>query len=240
MLIEAPTEIEHVLYQGPLEMGETKNQRSISQTVDAPDDDDQPVLATIGDPQWWNVQELFPQGKIPKEITRQLDEADFFLVQLACSLHLNPDQTVEWARFSAAMSSLSPTAQEPIAIDLHPMELYDEISTEIKWSLSPKLKFEKVEGSIGEISSEIKYSRLVPVVTAAGALESRFSWDMEETDKYPLRGARWFHAVIKRPKGAEGVQANFSVTAKVRTKGGLFRAATREEAKERAQKVICR
>ena len=240
MIIETPSEITNVLYKGELEYNTTAQQRSYdrhsdSNTVVNP----RPVVATIGEPQWWDIAKLYPADKVPEEMKQQLGRADFFLVQLACSLRPEPDQHVEWARFSVSLSPKRVGVSDPIAIDLHPMELYDEMEKNIKWTLSPKLKFEKVEGSIGEYTTEIKYTQLVPVITAAGALESLFSWDMKQTQGHPLCGARWFHAVVKRPKGADGVQARFNVVADVVTEGRLFRFGTKEEAKMQASRLIC-
>jgi hypothetical protein len=185
-----------------------------------------PIL-TIGEPVWYDLSRAIQsEGRLlPGELQQLLRLGDFFVVQFACSFHLKANQTVQWARFEVALTSLDKPAHvtnDPIAYDLHPEEVYAESDVEQTMKLTPKLKFGKeTEFALGEAGVTIKYKNLTPIVSAAGKQESVFSWEL--TPKHSLRGVRTFHAVIRRPKGVQSVQATFNFWAHVYNENLLFK-----------------
>lgn len=245
MLITTPSEITNVLYEGALEFSETATERLVKHDGEPTRKElagyERPIV-TIGEPVWWNVAEVYrEEGKpLPATISLLLRDADFFLVQLACSFRLGRDTRVEWARFAAYLRPRNAAASNPLAFDLHPLEVYDQVARDVRVRVSPTLKFvEAAEASLGEVALELKYNELIPVITAAGAQESNFSWDLRETKEHPLRGARYFHALVKRPHGAEGVRASFEVAADVVTPRGLLQAVLHKKEAASLSRVIC-
>lgn len=235
MLITTPTDIANVIYQGPLEFSETNTER-LTETNKAVTPEeiagwDRPVV-TIGEPIWWNIGQIYQaEGKLPPSaLGLQLREADLFLLQMACSFRPSRHGRIEWARFGVYMRPRNTTASNPITLDLHPLEIYDKLQRDVRVSVSPSLKFvESVEASLGEVAIQLQYTELLPVMTAVGAQESNFSWDMRETREYPLRGVRIFHALIKCPQDARGVRTSFEVAADVITPRGLLQAAVHDK-----------
>lgn len=235
MLITTPTDIANFIFQGPLEFSSTATKR-LTETNKAitPDEIanwDRPIV-TIGEPVWWSVAQIYQaEGKLPPStLGLQLREADLFLLQMACSFRPSRHGRIEWARFGVYMRSRNTAASKPITLDLHPMEVYDESRRDVHVSISPSLKFvETVEASLGEVAIQLQYSELLPVMTAAGAQESNFSWDMRETREHPLRGVRIFHALVKCPHGVRGVRTSFEVAADVVTPRGLLQAAVHDK-----------
>lgn len=247
MLITTPSEITNVLYEGPLEFSKTATERAVNHYGESARQElagYEPPTVTIGEPVWWNVAEVYrEEGKpLPTMISLLLRNADFFLAQLACSLrpgHSN-NTRVEWARFAVYLRPRNTAASNPIALDLYPFEVYDKAQRDVQIRLAPMLKFvEAAEASLGEVALELKYNKLIPVITAAGAQESNFSWDLQETKEHPLRGARFFHALVKRPHGAGGVRASFEVVADVVTPHGVLQSALREQVAANLSRVIC-
>src|SRR5258708_5735622 len=42
-------------------------------------------VVSIGQPETWALENLYPPGKLPQPIQTKLDQADFYLVRLSCS-----------------------------------------------------------------------------------------------------------------------------------------------------------
>lgn len=245
MFIATPPEITTILYEGPLEFSKTATERlgmEYGESTRREITEYEHPVVTIGEPVWWNVAQVYrEEGKpLPASISLLLRDADFFVVRLACSFRLGRDTRVEWARFSAYLRPRNTAAPQPIAFDLHPLEVYDKVQRDVHVAVSPSLKFaQATEVSLGEVALQIQYNELVPVITAAGAQESSFSWDIRETKEHPLRGARWFHALVKHPHGAEGVRATFEVAADVVTPRGVLQSALREKEAANLSRPIC-
>lgn len=244
MLITTPSEIKNVWYEGTLEFSETSVERMVGAqrgpTRKEIEGWERPRV-TIGEPLVWNVAEVYrAEGKpLPTRLALLLRAAEAYVVQLACSFWLARDTHVEWARFSVYLQPRDGSAS-PLALDLHPLEVYDQVQRDVRIVLDPSLKFGQVaEASLGEVALELKYNELVPVVTATGVQESHFSWDLRKTDEYPLQGTRFFHALIQRPREAQGVRAIFTLEADVVTPRGLLQGAIHRAVSEGQARVIC-
>lgn len=243
MQITTPSEIKNVLYEGALEFSETGVERMLGvhrgPTRNEIEGWERPRV-TIGEPMVWNVAEVYrAEGKpMPTRLALLLREAEAYVAQFACSFRLARNTQVEWARFSVYMQPRTGSTS-PLTLDLHPLEVYDQVQRDVRIVLDPSLKFGQVEAALGEVAFELKYNELVPVITAAGVQESHFSWDLRKTDEHPLQGTRFFHALIKRPQEAQGVRAIFVLDADVVTPRGVLRAALRESLSEGLSRVIC-
>lgn len=237
MQIRTLPEIEESLYEGTLELETTMGRPDLADEYKK----SSKCQVTIGMPQWWNVVELYHETgeQLPPSIKLLTHDADFFLVQLACSFRLEKDAYLDWVRFSVNLRPNNADAASPIAFDLHPIEVLDEKKRNLDITLSPKLKFKEFDAQLGEGSLKIQYDQIIPLITAAGVLSSNFSWDLERTDNHPLRGVRWFHALIKFPHGAEGARARFNIVADLFTHRRILRLSHHTREAERLSCRIC-
>lgn len=246
--IITPTEIENPLYEGQLEFtpgsieqaAREKGRESIRGELKSAG----PVV-TLGQPQCWNLAHLAREKgeTLPAELSLLLRDADFYLLQLACSFRPERDSEVTWARFNVYLRPK--TGQEsPIAFDLYPREIYEKTKTDVKVSIAPSLKFAAfegatVEGGLGEVVTTIEFKKLEPVVIGFGALESVPNWDFEKHKDHPLRGSKFGYLIVKKPHSAEAVRLTLDIAADVVTKHGLLSARVTERDRAHLTQVVC-
>ncbi len=202
-------------------------------------------LVTLGQPQEWNLASLAREKgeSLPAELSVHLHEADFYLLQLACSFRPEADSEVTNARFVTHLRPKVGSAP-PVALDLFPREIYDESQTDVKVKIAPSLKFAafqgaSVEGGVGEVMTTIEFKKLEPVVIAFGLLESTPGWNFQAHRLYPLRGAKFCYLIVKKPRSAQAVRLIVEITADVRTKQGLFKAEIAKKDRDYLSQVVC-
>jgi hypothetical protein len=241
--IITPPEIKNIFYEGSLKFSEEDLERSGPEKgLDVKLNEIKSVepVVTLGQPQWWNLDHLMrKKGQpLPAEVALLLPDADFYLVQLACSFRPARDAQIEWARLTAYLRPK--TGQEnPIAFDLYPREIYDKTQVSRKISIAPSLKFAPFEGSVGEVVTNIEFTKLEPVIISHGILESAPNWDYENTKNYPLRGSKFGYLVVKKPRRAEAVRLTLDIAADVSTRHGLLSARFVEKDRAHLTQVIC-
>jgi len=225
MWLKAPETIDQVLWEGALEpatdeaverVGREWAARGVKENAhDAVRD---LPLASIGRPEVWALPELYPPDKMPYSLRAKLGEADFYLVRLACSFRPRKEQSrVEWARLTVHLLPDS-TARQPIAFDLHPLMVTQEVRRNVKVTLSPSLKFQEIGAEIGGVEFGFEYPELQPLISASGAGEEKPSWDYEEAKGAMVQGSKWMHLLAKAPKGMETVRAILDLVADVRVR----------------------
>ena len=241
--IITPTEIEHPLYEGPMEFTpatvelavEEQRMKVMRGGAKLP----VPVV-TLGQPQWWNLADLAQEKgeTLPAELSLLLRDADFYLLLLACSFRPERGSHVERARFTVY---LRPKAgqESPIAFDLYPREIYDETKTDVKVSIAPSLKFADVALSPGEVVTTLEFRKLEPVVIGYGVLESAPNWDFHQHKDQPLRGSKFGYLIVKKPRSAEAVRLALDITADVVTRHGLLSARVTERDRAHLSRVVC-
>ncbi len=241
--IITPTEIEHPLYEGPMEF----TPGSIKQAVEerrmkvVRGGAKLPVpVVTLGQPQWWNLADLAQEKgeTLPAELSLLLRDADFYLLLLACSFRPERGSHVEWARFTAYLRP-KVGQESPIAFDLYPREIYDETKTDVKVSIAPSLKFADVSLSPGEVVTTLEFRKLEPVVIGYGVLESVPNWDFRQHKDQPLRGSKFGYLIVKKPRSAEAVCLALDITADVITRHGLLSARVAERDRAHLTQVVC-
>src|SRR5258708_9016647 len=90
-------------------------------------------VVSIGQPETWLIQDLYPPRKLPLPIRTKLSQADFYLVRLSCSFRpLHEESRVEWARFRVALLPHSSTGAQPIAYDCYPQQMTQEVKRQVK------------------------------------------------------------------------------------------------------------
>jgi hypothetical protein len=246
MLINAPSEITEILYEGQLEYSQAQGQRG-AQGEDAISEETPQLespYVTIGEPQTWNVAEVYQEERkpLPAQFSVLLRDANFFLVRLACSFRTERNVQIEWARFTADLQSQTPAAFAPVAFALHPLEVYGQERSDVYVGVSSALNFKEIDevsASLGEYVMTFFYPKLTPVITAAGLQENGFSWDMRETQLYPLRGPRYFHVLIKSPRDARGLRITFNIIADVTDKSRVLRFKLNKSVKTQISRLIC-
>jgi hypothetical protein len=182
-------------------------------------------IVSIGKPKSWLLQDLYPSKKLSRLIQTQFSQSDFYLVRLSCSFRpVHKESRVEWARFRAVLLPHTSTGTQPTAFDLHPQQLVQEVKRQIKVTLSPSLKFQELEASIGSAEFGFEYTELIPLVS--GAIGGSFdpSWDYTAHSDQDVQGTKWMHLLVEVPKGMTSGRALLELEADVLTKNGILPA----------------
>jgi hypothetical protein len=242
MEIEAPTRIEHPLYENRLEVTEgVEKLRGLPLRQEL---SDVAPTVTLGQPQWWNLATMAEQKgePLPAEMALLMREADFYLLQLATSFRPQRRAKVMWARVDLY---LEPTSGDvpPLAFDLYPREIYEEKKDESKVTIDPSLSFSafgaKVEGKLGQVLTTVHFRKLEPVVVAHGLLQSNCGWDYQRSHQNPLEGIQVGYLIVKKPRAAEAVRLMMDVRAEVSTPSGLFGMRVTEQDQARRTVDVC-
>ena len=243
MWLQVPETIEHALWEGALEPATEEAVEQVGREWaargfkgNAHDAVRDLPLASIGQPEVWSLLEVYPLEKMPHPLRAKLGEADFYLVRLACSFRPRKEQSrVAWARFIVRLLPDS-AARQPVAFDLHPLMVTQEVRRNVKVTLSPSLKFQEIGAEIGGIEFGFEYPELQPLISAAGAGEERPSWDYEEARGVAVQGSKWMHLLIKAPQGMEMVRAVLDLAADVQVRDSrlpVLAIRDKEQARDR-------
>lgn len=235
MWLPVPEGIRDVLWEGSLEPDEQSMdslQRSLPGSEPGPDPHEMarnlPVVS-IGQPETWPLAAVYELDKMPPLLRSRVDEADFYLVRLACSFRpVRRETRIEWARFAVELHA-DAEGRQPIAEDLHPTEVDQEIHRQTRVTLSPGLKFQSVEASIGGAEFGVEYPALQPMIVAAGQGSAKASWDYTEAPGIAVHGGKWMHLLIKAPKGMAPAMADIYLEADVAAAGRIMRALLRSK-----------
>ncbi|MGI8413713.1 MAG: hypothetical protein ACR2QA_14745 [Solirubrobacteraceae bacterium] len=221
MLITAPTEIASAIYDGPLEpaSAEARKRRSAVEGLEQ-------INVTIGEPIGWSVSDAYhrDQKAIPGALASLLGDGDAVIVGFACTFRLPPDATVKFAEFKVELSADSDMT--PIAYDLFPFRVTDDVRRNVRVALAPSLKFsELVEVTPGEVSVELEYDQIIPTIEALGAREADFSWRMRPSRGQQLAATSVFHAAVRLTRDMTKISGTCGLQADVKKGGGLLPSA---------------
>jgi hypothetical protein len=175
----------------------------------------QPSKFTIGEPL---SRKLEPADQeVTAEIKAQLDKFDFYLVQLACSF-----QPAEGCRFHIATFEINleanPSPPTPLAYDLQPDKVEDELKVNRKFALDPNFKLKILQQEIGLSGVPIKaeltkeYVTYTSRIVASGLQTSQASWQFARTKAREINGSYRLLMVVRKPKGSK-VTGQMSLTA---------------------------
>ena len=178
-----------------------------------------PVVC-IGQPETWTLQDFYAPGKLPRPIRMKLNQADFYVVRLSCSFRpVHDESRVEWARFRAALLPRTSTGGRPLAIDIYPEQVVQEDKRQIKVTLSPSLKFQELEASLGSADFGFEYTEQVPLISAAIGSGFDPSWDYKAGPGQEVQGDKWMHMLVKAPKGMTSAKVLLELEADVLVRG---------------------
>jgi hypothetical protein len=236
--LQAPTYISDVLLESPLDLDESSLARlRRGAPAGAPEEElarSLPVVS-IGEPESWPLSALYDVATMPAMIRASMEDADFYLVRLACSFRpVHRESQIEWARLAIRLHP-DEQGRQPIAEAQHPVDVNQEIQRHTKFTLSPSLTFQPVEASAGEIAFGFDYPELRPLISAAGYRTPEPTWDYFAVSGSAVQGGKWMHLLVKTPRGTSAAHADLSLAADVRVKGTTVRAVLRNNrAKEHA------
>lgn len=161
----------------------------------------------VGRPQIFSLMEIYEIEKIksPADIQIMSKEYDFYLVELACSFVPQKKSEIINLKFKVDLDLLyvkssSKHPERPIAYDMYPVEIFEEIQEKKSIGINPTLKFQEVKAGVGSFLREITFTRLIPIITGAGVLCPSVVWSFDKTENRKLEGVRRMYMVIKTPK----------------------------------------
>ncbi len=227
MWLTTPKMIEHVLVERPMEpvsddvLDQSARDWQSRGVKVAPSEvlRNMPVVS-IRQPEIWTLPDFYSPSKLPRPIRTKLSQADFYVVRLSCSFRpVHQESRVEWAGFRAALLPHSSTGAQPIAFDLYPQQVVQEVKRQIKVTLSPSLKFQELEASLGSADVGIEYTELIPLVS--GAIGAGFdpSWAYWAGPGQEVQGTKWMYLLVKAPKGLTSGRALLDLEADVLVRG---------------------
>jgi hypothetical protein len=111
------------------------------------------------------------------------------------------------------------SGRQPLAFEMHPLEQVQEVKRNFKVQLSPSLKLETVEASVGGFEAGVEYAELLPLVSGSGIGETTPSWDYEAVRGIQVVGTRCMHLITRAPRGMGSATAALSLTADVTAAG---------------------
>jgi len=150
------------------------------------------------------------------------------VLQLACSFVPGRDSHVDWARFRVEIRSEADDVDDPIAVDLSPLEVTQPQELELSINFEPKVAFGAFSASLGSLSTKVQSVRVLPVTIAGGLNANTVYWQMQQTAEHPIAGARAFYALLSIPREEVPITVTCGAVVDIRSEKGTFRAATHE------------
>jgi hypothetical protein len=90
-----------------------------------------------------------------------------------------------------------------------------EVKRQVKVTLSPQLKFQELETSLGSAEFGFEYTEQVPLISATPGSGLDPSWDYGADPKRELLETKWMSLLVMAPKGMTGGRALLDVEADV-------------------------
>ena len=194
---------------------------------------------TCGVPVAYDLAALYADmdRQLPFEVRTQLDQYQFWLLRLVCTLHSEPGSAVSWADFAVTFAHrpeipemavilseigtiaivLVDPAEPPIAYDLYPKRVTDKAQVEHTVEISPSLEFGEISVGLGKDALTLKYEELHPRITAYGKRESEIYWRFAPgTGNKVEEGIKEMDVIVRKRRGA-------AVQGTIRIKGRGWR-----------------
>jgi hypothetical protein len=220
MWLKTTDTIENVLWEAPLVPA--LNHESMRTTLTRGDYESfqeecqeiqkEPPTATIGKPEKWTMEEFFSPSELPREVKSRLDKEDYYLIQLKCSLRPKESVQIDSAQFSVELHS-DESGRQPVAFDLYPKEVVQEVKRTHNVTLSPSLNFIPAVGIKGSVGWGIEYTSLEPMVVACGDGEPCPTWNYEQVIGVKLQGSKKMFLVVQAPKGMMSIRTTLRLVA---------------------------
>ena len=181
-------------------------------------------IVSIGEPETSPLQEALGLKRVPRGLQSKFALHDFYLVRFSCSFRpIHQESSIQWARFLVRLLP-DDIGRQPLAYDLFPKEVVQEVKHQLRISVTPTLKFAGVEVGSGPAEFSREYLELQPRISAAGEGQSDPSWDYTEAQGATMQGSKRMYLLLKAPKGMPQGRAQLDLVADV--KAGGVRVAT--------------
>jgi len=179
----------------------------------------------VGKPYCRKLTDVFEAENqtIPITLKEFCDKYDFYLVVLSCSFLPDPDCKFIWARFGVDLNAYidgKRLKENPIAYDMYPDEVLNEVTVKSNLTFSADLKLcfsvinneEKIEHTNSK-----EYIRYEPEITAFGYQTSSVAWNFKSTSSKDISGnKRNLVIVVQTPKNSS-IKGKFLVGAEIKT-----------------------
>ena len=141
-------------------------------------------------------------------ITPDRAKWDLYLVIIPFTLHRAPGNRY----YQEVTFFVELTNSEATAFDLFPSNTTTKIEETKTYALSPQIKIQEMEASLGQVSKQFRFSTLRPTITAFGRGESRFYWVYEgfEEQREVIPETKQALIVLQVPHGTTFVDGTIS------------------------------
>ena len=151
-----------------------------------------------------------------------VERRDFYLVRLWCSLlSFRTDLFFSRARLKITLAGPDADAVAVVAHDLYPSEVMFKTKRNVRFSLSPEIKFMEIGAKLGGVDWAYEYDELQPTIVAGGQGESTPTWDFQSTKGVPLVGGKALHMIVAAPEGTSSASAELELVAHVTKPGRI-------------------
>jgi len=94
-----------------------------------------------------------------------------------------------------------------------------EVKHQVKVTLSPSLKFQELDASLGSAEFGLEYTEQMPLISASIGSSFDPSWDYRTGPGQEVQGVKWMHLLVKAPKGMTSGRALLELEADVLVRG---------------------
>ena len=176
----------------------------------------------IGKPHFFQLQALEPTSTHSKLITPLSRDYDFLLVQLACSFRASNNCEFMQACLQVDMVNVVPGAEDPIAYEMFPAEVFMPVTYSRKLTVKPEFKVDftkvlQVEASAFSYENAKEYIIYQPEIVSYAKGTNQPKWDFNKSSSRELRGTKDLFLIVKKVKSTS---ATFNISIrdlKVRT-----------------------
>lgn len=152
-------------------------------------------------------------------------DSRFILIRLGFQFDVLPEAKLKGTRFIEARcqaSLLAPQNEAAIlrVYDMFPKDIYEGQRRTVNVRFGPKIKVGPVDGSLGEVGTNLELGEVEPVIIGyPGEEERQPYWDLRPRDK-PLMGWRHLWLVLETSLKEEKIGLLVSAEGLVQTKWG--------------------
>ncbi len=196
-------------------------------------------VVSIGKPESWLLQDLYSPRKLSRPIRAKLSQEDFYLVRFSCSFRPIPGESrVEWACFRVTLLPHPSTGAQPVAFDLYPQQVVQEVKHRIKVTFNPLLKFQELEASFGSAEFGFEDTQQIPIISGTLGTSLDPSWSYAAGSKEEVQGIKWMYLLVKAPKGLISGQALLELEADVLVRGVRLPMTLWRQQEQAAQRTV--
>lgn len=138
---------------------------------------------------------------------------DLYLVYLPFTLHMPPGK----AYYEELTFFVDLATPDAVAYDLFPDGITSEIEETKTYTLSPQITFKEAGISLGQISRQLQFKGLRPIISAFGKNEHKFYWIHQgfKEQKAVIPESKHAAVILQVPRGTSLVEGAISCSIKI-------------------------